>query len=92
MCIAGRLGMRIGISAIHSTDRVALFSESNGRYLITVQAAHAARFESTMRKFTCEPIGVVTRGEMLDVEGKFAVSVEELCAAWKHGGESYAGE
>ncbi len=92
MCIAGGLGMRIGISSIHSAGHVALFSESNGRYLITVRATHAARFESRMRKYTCKRIGVVTRGETLDVEGHFAVSVEELCAAWKYGVENYGGE
>jgi len=88
MCIAGRLGMRIGISTIHPTAHVALFSESNGRYLTTVHAAHAGRFESRMREFACKRLGVVTRGKMLDVEGHFVVSVEELCVAWKDEGES----
>ena len=89
MCIAGRLGMRIGVNHIHDTYHVALHSESNGRYLVSVEAPHVRRFESTMTGYACERIGEVTDMKKLEVVGHYSASVEVLCAVWKGGSESY---
>jgi phosphoribosylformylglycinamidine synthase len=62
--MAARLGLKLDLDrfpgAASLADDVALFSESNGRLLVTVAADDADAFARAMRAHSCERVGVVT--------------------------------
>jgi len=92
MCLAGDLGLELDLrnmvldASVDRTD-LALFSESNSRYLVEVAPESAAAFESTMAGLPWAALGTVAaqprllaRG--LDGETALDVAVAELAAAW----------
>ena len=89
MCIAGRLGMDI---TLETDDAVtALFSESNGRFLVEVRPKDCATFEAHFDGALAAQqrnLGVVTDADSLTITNHekilMSVVLPELVAAWNH--------
>jgi len=69
-------------------DHVILFSETPGRFIVTVDPKHRSSFESVMDALPCACIGTVTQEPGLLINGLkgkplISVGVSELKAAWK---------
>ena len=93
MCIAGRLGLELDLdglprSAGVDTDATAIFSESNGRFLVQVASAGVSSFRQLLAGCACTRIGAVVPEERLRIRGlngdtAVDCSVEELRRAWQ---------
>ncbi len=87
MALGGRLGAAVALESAETDPAVPLFSESNGRLLVEVDAAQAADFEAHFAGAPLLRIGVVTPEPNLavTVNGASAIHlpVERLVAAWK---------
>ena len=90
--MAGRLGMRIDLSAIPGAAncRTAelLFSESNGRFVATVSPKHAAAFEAAFAGLPCAKVGeVIADGELqlvgTELQKEFKITLNELLKSYK---------
>ncbi|MBR7104002.1 MAG: phosphoribosylformylglycinamidine synthase [Lentisphaeria bacterium] len=72
--MAGRLGMEINLDAVPASelcsDAEKLYSESNGRFVATVNPAKAAAFEAALAGCTFARVGTVTAGNTLVFTGK----------------------
>ncbi len=80
-CLRGGRGARISLPA-GLDPFVALFSESSARAVVAVSPANAAAFERLASESGVPLARVgVTGGDVLDIDGQFSVSVEELRAA-----------
>jgi len=74
----------VGVVATVPGDAfVALFSESAGRVVVTVESARAEELQSLAAKHgvAATPLGV-TAGHTLEVDGLFSLPIDELRAAW----------
>ena len=89
--MAGELGMELNLDlspdlAALPPD-VALFSESNGRFVVTVAARDAAAFEETFRGLPCCRIGTVTAAKSLRLtlggNVRIDLDVEAMKSAYK---------
>ncbi len=88
MCIAGRMGMLLDVDDTDTT--LALFGESNSRFLVEVESRNAIAFEEC---FTggmgnyARRLGNTVSGGRLTVstldETLLSVSVEDMAKAWK---------
>ncbi|MGH9464647.1 MAG: AIR synthase-related protein [Thermoanaerobaculia bacterium] len=69
--MAGRLGAEVDLDGCagmeNLADDVALFAESNGRFLVTVAPAHADAFAARFAELTCRRVGRVTESPRLVV-------------------------
>ncbi len=86
--LAGRLGMDLDIAPLQTEDDVvALFSESQSRFVVTVPAATAAAFEQLFRGLPCHCVGKVYDAPRLRIRNGKRVRVDtalaQLEAAWK---------
>jgi phosphoribosylformylglycinamidine synthase len=86
--LAGRLGMDVDISAIPTeNDVVALFSESQSRFVVTVPESLARAFEDLFRGLPCVGVGTVHDAPQFRVRNGKRVCVNaalaEIEAAWK---------
>ncbi|MDI6892663.1 MAG: phosphoribosylformylglycinamidine synthase subunit PurL [Actinomycetota bacterium] len=89
---AGDLGMEIGLREVPATglereDKV-LFSESNGRFIVTVSPTHQVEFEKLMKGNTFALIGLVLEEKefrIFDFKGCPIVRapIEDLKEAWQ---------
>ncbi|NLF02212.1 MAG: phosphoribosylformylglycinamidine synthase subunit PurL, partial [Anaerolineales bacterium] len=73
MVLAGRLGLDLALSDLPRSpdvreDAIALFSESNARFLVEVAPEHAAQFEATLAGRPAARIGRVNSERMLRVQ------------------------
>ena len=70
--LAGRLGLEVSLHGlpgqVHRND-FALFSESQGRLLVTVDPTHKIIFEATMRGTQIKHIGLVTNNQQIIIKG-----------------------
>lgn len=88
-CIAGDIGAEIELAphAGKLAAAQALFSESAGRFVVSVKKKDEKRFRSAMRGVKCERMGTVSRKGVLSISLKGApllsVLVEQLSASWK---------
>ncbi len=90
-CIGGMLGASVDLSAYSHSGRLsqkqALFSESAGRFVLSVKKKDEQAFRAAMRGVKCERIGEVTAGGIFEVflagGERVSVPVEKLRAAWK---------
>ena len=92
VAIAGQLGMHIDLGSlpgegVFRDDRM-LFSESAGRFVVTVPPANRAQFEKIFAGLPCSCIGKVTEKPVLTVDGLdgralISLPVQALSAAWK---------
>ena len=89
--MAGRLGMEIDLDAVPASelcsDAEKLYSESNGRFIATVNPAKAAEVEAALAGCTFAKVGVVTEDKVLAFTGKESgetrVCLEELIKNYK---------
>jgi len=85
---AGGLGMDVDIDAIGVDSAVsALFSESQSRFVVTVNSGNLLAFEAVMTGSPLQRVGTVTADPVLRIECPGDVHIEapiaELKAAWK---------
>jgi phosphoribosylformylglycinamidine synthase len=86
--MAGGLGMDLDIGALQTeSDAVALFSESQSRFVVTVPRAAAAGFDQVFRGLPCHCVGKVYDAPRFRVlNGKRVrvdVTLDQLKTAWK---------
>ncbi len=86
--LAGRLGMDIDLAPLRTeNDVVALFSESQSRFVVTVPAASATSLEQTFRGLPCFCVGKVYDAPRFRVRNGKRVRVDaalaQIEAAWK---------
>ena len=85
---AGMLGMELELQPVFpASPVVALFSESQGRFVISVPERHAESFEATFQEDSLYRLGTVTKTPVLKICWADKVIVqadlEELKTAWK---------
>jgi phosphoribosylformylglycinamidine synthase subunit PurSL len=91
MCVAKGLGADVNLPLRDSNISILdqLYSESNSRFLVEIQAGEESKFEKIMKGFTCSEIGKVTTGgfRIFDRSDKplIAASTEDCGMAWKSG-------
>ncbi len=91
--MAGNLGLELDLDACPGTgemaDDSALFSESNGRFVVTTSSADSGAFEELMRQLPCQRAGRVRGDDRLVVRRAEAtvldVSVGDLKTSFKEG-------
>ncbi len=92
VALGGGLGMHVDLRKIPAEgvthNDTVLFSESAGRFIVTVDPRRQAEFEDGFRSIPCACIGRVTSEPALKIDGLSGealldVSVPELKAAWK---------
>jgi phosphoribosylformylglycinamidine synthase len=86
--MAGALGMTIDLSAIGGIgDEAALFSESQGRFVITVSPEFTAQFEQLFEGAPCYRVGATTgKAEFIVTKNDTPLvnlSIAELKGAWQ---------
>ena len=78
--VGGRLGMGVSLGELRDVgmrDDFALYSESQGRLVITVNPEYAAQFEDMMRGENVARIGIVRNDDRFIIEGKRGKAVVE---------------
>jgi phosphoribosylformylglycinamidine (FGAM) synthase-like enzyme len=85
MCIGGRLGLALASANDHAV--VALFSESNGRFLVEVRPQDCAEFETHLgTSLPWKKIGTVSADPSLvihkDGQAIVQLSVADLVSVW----------
>jgi phosphoribosylformylglycinamidine synthase len=92
VAMAGNLGLTIDLAKVPraSTERddSVLFSESPGRFIVTIDPKDRSAFESFMEAVPCSSVGVVSDGKDLVINGlkdneRIRLSIAQLKAAWK---------
>jgi phosphoribosylformylglycinamidine synthase subunit PurSL len=92
MCFSGECGAKVDCAAIAqegcTSDAQLLFSESQARILIEVEPVNASRVESLFSGLPLRRIGVVTKGDLIRIQGLDGTTVISLSridakAAWK---------
>ncbi len=94
--LAGDLGMNIDLAQVpgaehfQRNDRL-LFSETQGRFVVTVRPEDRSRFEEITSGVSCALVGIVTENPVFIVQSKrsgepeiISLSVELLRTAWKN--------
>jgi phosphoribosylformylglycinamidine synthase len=92
VAMGGNLGMTVdlGLVPCDPLDRndVILFSESAGRFIVTIDAENRKSFEKIFKGLPCACIGTVTHDARFIITGMdkrpmINLSVQELKDAWK---------
>jgi len=92
MCFSGEFGAQVDLSRLANsgctTDAELLFSESAARILIEVREQDARRVESLFSGLPFSRIGIVAKGDMMQVKGRkknpvLSLSRIDAKAAWK---------
>ena len=90
--MGGRLGMQVDLSGVpvdgSLRDDIILFSESAGRFIITIDPADKNRFEKLFAGHPCNRIGRITEDPVFSIKGQdtqamISLPVNELLDAWK---------
>ena len=87
--LAGRLGLDLSLTG---NGEIMLFSESQGRLLVTVPKRNAKKFEAAMKGSVISKIGTVTEEPTLSItvgDTKLALSLAELRKAYKKPFKNY---
>jgi phosphoribosylformylglycinamidine synthase len=92
VAMGGGLGMRVDagrvpVEGVHRNDTL-LFSESAGRFIVTIDPRRRSDFESAFKGLACACIGTVTAESLLRVAGLHgealvSVAVSDLKASWQ---------
>jgi phosphoribosylformylglycinamidine synthase len=92
VAMGGCQGMQIDLRAM-PTNEVArndslLFSESAGRFIVTLDPGHKSRFEALFNELPCVCIGSVTEQPLIKINGIsgeriFSRKISDLKKAWK---------
>ncbi|MBF0451733.1 MAG: phosphoribosylformylglycinamidine synthase [Candidatus Magnetomorum sp.] len=93
MCaMAGNLGLAIDSQKIPSTDHLSddklLFSESAGRFIVSVPSKNKDIFETSFQEFPCNCIGEVLKKDIFQIKGLSGqrvvdLLVSEMKTVWK---------
>ncbi len=92
VAMGGELGLSIDLSAVPedgvTREDILLFSESAGRFILTLDPKHQASFEKILKGMPYAQVGRVSADGRLRVKGKngktiIDAAVEDLKAAWK---------
>ena len=92
VAMGGNLGMQVdlGLVPVEQVDRndVILFSESAGRFIVTIDPENQESFEKVFKDLDCACIGTVTASGDCLIKGLngtilIDVAVDDLKAAWK---------
>ena len=91
--LAGGLGLTLDLDACPGAtdleDDVALFSESNGRFLVTIAPERATELETLFDGLACRQVGEVLADPRLEVRrgevSVLEVTIEELRASFQGG-------
>ncbi len=92
VAMGGSLGLQIDLQQVPASgvdnDPALLFSESAGRFIVTIDAQHRQDFEKLFAPSTCACIGTVTAEPQLNINGLDAntivsLAVSALKSAWK---------
>lgn len=86
--LGGSLGMHVDLSGLGvDSNTVALFSESQSRFVVTVESAQTAAFESLFAGLPVRRIGEVRADALFRVTGRdgldASMPIDELRTAWK---------
>jgi phosphoribosylformylglycinamidine synthase len=82
---AGGFGMEIDLTRIAAdTDAIALFSESQGRFVVTVPPANSRAFESAMAGAPLVRVGAVTALDIFRIHGRDGFKGEARLSELKH--------
>jgi phosphoribosylformylglycinamidine synthase len=92
VAVAGELGLDVELAQVPSEevkrDDLLLYSESAGRFIVTVAPEHKTDFEELFKDLACDCVGLVTAKQKLTVRGLdgkvlFRVGIQQLKSAWK---------
>ena len=92
VAVAGQLGLDVELAQVPSEevkrDDLLLYSESAGRFIVTVAPEHKTDFEELFKDLACDCVGRVTAKQKLTVRGLggkvlFRVGLQQLKSAWK---------
>jgi len=92
VAMGGNLGMQIELDQVPvdhvDRDDAVMFSESAGRFIVTIDPKRRQDFEKQFKKIACACIGTVTATLEFEVKGLdqktiLSVPVNELKTAWK---------
>jgi len=92
VAMGGNLGMNINLSSVPAQgvdrDDTLLFSESAGRFIVTVDPIHREKFEHLFQGCACSCIGTVTEAQDVIIQGRdhtpiISAAVQDLKASWK---------
>jgi len=92
VALAGELGLDVELAQLPSEevkrDDLLLYSESAGRFIVTVAPEHKTDFEELFKDLACDCVGRVTAKQKLTVRGLggkvlFRVGLQQLKSAWK---------
>jgi phosphoribosylformylglycinamidine synthase II len=92
VAMGGNLGMqveldRVPVDDLDRNDQV-MFSESAGRFIVTIDPNNRQGFESLFKPSPCACIGTVTASPRFDIKGLdqatvVSLAIKDLKAAWK---------
>ncbi|VVB58729.1 Phosphoribosylformylglycinamidine synthase subunit PurL [Candidatus Anstonella stagnisolia] len=91
-CIGGRVGVRVDLEKVPCESNLAddriLFSESSGRFVVSVKEKDCAKFEKEMKGCEIGKIGNVRKDEAFEVketgeQGAIYTKVSVLVSAWQ---------
>ncbi|QTA89381.1 AIR synthase-related protein [Desulfonema magnum] len=92
VAMGGNIGMNVDLSLVPaeqvSRNDVILFSESAGRFIVTIDPANRKKFETIFKGMPCACIGEITNGsdfiaKGIDKRTLLNVPVQQLKTAWK---------
>jgi len=92
VAMGGNLGMQIELDQVPvdhvDRDDAVMFSESAGRFIVTIDPKRRQDFEKQFKKIACACIGTVSATPEFEVKGLdqktiLSVPVNELKTAWK---------
>ena len=92
VAMGGHLGMQVNLDRVPAAsvnhDAALLFSESAGRFIVTIDPSKRQDFEKLFEPTTCACIGAVTASPQFEINGLgqkpiISVAVSALKAAWK---------
>ena len=84
MAIAGQVGMDISLSSIDLRTDKALYSESQGRILVSIAPQNVKAFEKAFKKFNhVRQIGHVAYGNILNIKNVLKIDINKLDEAYK---------
>ncbi len=90
--LAGRLGIDVSLSKVPAEkaprDDILLFSESAGRFIVTVAPEKKRVFEALFEGLSCACIGTVTEAPAVKIRGlggrtRVSAALSDLESAWK---------
>jgi phosphoribosylformylglycinamidine synthase len=92
VAMAGGLGLDVQLAKVPvegvKRDDILLYSESAGRFIVTVAEEDRAQFEQRFKGLPCACFGRVTKGKKLKIQGLsgkvlFNLGLQQLKTAWK---------